>query len=53
MYNFFVDLTIWSFAIYGFIKFFEEFILDICCYIVNFCFSIYITFKKFVAKFSR
>ena len=32
MYNFFVDLFIWTFCIYGFAKFLEEFAYDIICY---------------------
>lgn len=53
MYNFFIDLTIWSFAIFGFIEFWGEFALDIIRYIVVFFIYINIMLKKFVAKFSR
>lgn len=53
MYNFFVDLFIWSFAIYGFINFINEFILDIFYYIIIAFVNMAIFFKKFIAKFSR
>lgn len=51
MYNFFIDLTIWSFFVFGVIKFLEEYAIDSICYIVNFCIYINIMLKKFVAKF--
>ena len=53
MYNFFIDLVIWSFAIFGFIKFFDEFALDIVYYIANFIICISVFFKKLIAKFER
>lgn len=53
MYNFFVDLLIWSFAIYGFIKFMDEYIWDIFCYIISLFIGVTTFFKKFVAKLSR
>ena len=52
MYNFFADLLIWTFAIFGFIKFLDEFLIDIICYIINFFIYIPIILKKFVAKLS-
>ena len=52
MYNFFADLIVWSFAIFGFIKFFGEFALDFTCYIINIFIYIIVLLKKFVAKFS-
>lgn len=51
MYNFFVDLTIWSFFIFGVIKFCEEYAIDSICYIINFFAYISIMVKKVVAKF--
>ena len=35
MYNFFVDLFIWTFAIFGMTKVIEEFAIDIICIIVK------------------
>lgn len=50
MYNFFVDLLIWTFFIFGFIKFLEEFFYDIIYY--GFLPFTYIVrfFKKVVDK---
>lgn len=53
MYNFFIDLIIWSFAIFGFLKFVDEFALDIFYCIFTFFTYIAMSLKKFVAKFSR
>lgn len=53
MYNFFVDLIIWTFFIYGFIKFLEEFSLDFVCYIIYILINTVTMFKKFIAKFAR
>lgn len=53
MYNFFIDLIIWSFAIFGFIKFTEEFIWDVFSYIFIAVLRVAIFFKKFIAKLSR
>ena len=53
MYNFFIDVIIWSFAIFGFLKFIDEFALEFFCKtyeIIEYTFSI---LKKFVAKFCR
>ena len=51
MYNFFIDLIIWTFAIYGFLKFIDEFWLNTCCKIIEIFLYIMLTFKKFIAKF--
>ncbi len=53
MYNFFVDLFVWSFAIYGFIKFVGEFIWQFLSYIILSFININTFFKKFIAKLSR
>ena len=50
MYNFFIDLIIWSFAIFGFLKIIDEFALDGFCNIYRVFEYIIISFKKFVAK---
>lgn len=53
MYNFFIDLVIWSFAIFGFLKFIDEFALAGFCKVYRFFEYIIISFKKFIAKKSR
>lgn len=50
MYNFFIDLIIWSFAIFGFLKFVDEFALDSFYKVYRFFEYIVISLKKFVAK---
>lgn len=51
MYNFFVDLIIWTFAIYGMTKFLEEFAIDIVCIIIKPIYLINCFVKKCIAKF--
>lgn len=53
MYNFFIDLIIWSFSIYGFLNFIDEFILDFFAYILRHLMNICTFFRKFIAKLSR
>ncbi len=35
MYNFFVDVLIWSFAIFGMITLLQEFGIDMICYVCS------------------
>ncbi|MBQ9267641.1 MAG: hypothetical protein IJ217_05135 [Clostridia bacterium] len=35
MYNFLIDVIVWSFAIYGFTNIIKEFWLDAICYIIK------------------
>ncbi len=53
MYSLIIDTFIWSFAIYGFLNFLEEYFLESICYII--CKFIYIIklFKNFIAKKDR
>ena len=50
MYNFFVDIVIWSFAIFGLLTFLKEFAIDFLCRISTF---VYIFVKKIIAKTRR
>ena len=36
MFNFAVDVFVWTFAIYGFLNIVKEFWVDITCYILKF-----------------
>ena len=51
MYNFFVDLFIWTFAIFGMTKVIEEFAIDIICIIVKPFYLMNCVLKKCIAKF--
>lgn len=53
MYNFFIDLFIWSFFIYGILKFMEEFAFDFFAYILQKSMNICTFFRKFIAKKTR
>lgn len=50
MYNVFVDVLIWSFAIYGLINFLDEFAFDFICYIVESCVKVVLAFKRIFFK---
>lgn len=53
MFGYFVDVILWSFAIYGFWNFWREFWADALCYILEKCAILVLFFKKLVAKFCR
>lgn len=50
MYNFFVDVLIWSFAIYGLFNFLNEFALDFVCYIIEWGVKVFAFLKKIFLK---
>ena len=49
MYNYFVDVIIWSFSIYGFICFMDEYLLESVCYIIMKCVYFVRKFRKYLS----
>lgn len=50
MYSLIVDTFIWSFAIYGFLIFNQEYLLESACYIIGKCIYLAKLCKKYIDK---
>ena len=50
MYGYVLDVIIWSFAIYGFINFMREYLLETFCYLVSQSVYIVKISSKFIVK---
>lgn len=50
MYTYVVDVLIWTFAIYGFLIFLKEYLLETVCYIIMKCIYIAKLCEKFIDK---
>lgn len=53
MYNYVLDVYIWSFAVFGVYCIMKEFWLDIVCFFVILCVNLVDLFIKQIAKFNR
>lgn len=50
MYGYVLDVLIWSFAIYGFISFMQEYFLEVICYCILKCIYIVKLSLKYIVK---
>ena len=53
MYSLIIDILIWSFAIYGFVSFIEEFFINTICYIILKTINIVKFCENIIAKKER
>ena len=50
MIEYIVSVFVWSFAIYGFIVFLQEYLFEIVCYIIMKCVYIAKLWQKYIDK---
>ncbi len=50
MYNIVVDTLIWTFAMYGFVVFMQEYFVDAICYIVEKCMCVCKLFMRIIDR---
>lgn len=53
MYNYILDVFIWSFAIYGMFCFSKEYFLEVLSYFIIKCIYVYELYRKHIDKITR